>query len=100
MHPATTNECVLQITTEALVTCTREHPNDFETGELEAARLIANDYYEGRLGSQKEYLDRATKLADQGPFKAKGSAESSSEQSRAYLGFKFSGNQAKMKLGL
>ena len=46
--PATTTDFAVQILTEALMTCIREHPNEFEPSEHETSRNIDNDYCAGR----------------------------------------------------
>ena len=80
VYPAATNACVLQIAIKAVVTSTREHPDGFESGELEAIRTVEVDYYGGGLKTPMALLERATYLAEQGLFKGKPSSNSSLEQ--------------------
>ena len=53
------------------MTRTREHPDEFEPGELDAIRTLEVDYYGGGLKTPMAFLDRATDLAEQGLFKGK-----------------------------
>ena len=93
VHPKATHACVLQIATEALVTRTREHPNEFEPEELETVRMVQRDYCDGSPNTPMAYFARATELAEQGLFKGKAPLGSSFDHSHAYLGSQSSGKQ-------